>query len=251
MKIWRVNHHSNSDGNNKNTNSSKNTDVVVLGGTTSYSKAATKHQQQQQSTKTAFEMKDATANLKNSSHRMPSLLFLSTPEPNPLTVPLDDTRNDMFTNSAMDSSPNGIEKKEVRKQNMMKNTGIGRSNNNNDKKKNNHPTTRETTPARRSSSRRDLPEGEVMTMNHNNKNNNTLIAATYKSSTPRAASPSSALSRLLFTKQHMEQLEQMKVVYTQFGSSAMDLLTIEPDDCCGMPSPEQADHVVVKVQVRK
>jgi hypothetical protein len=246
MKIWRVNnHHSSSNvGGNNNTNSSNSNDVVILGGTSTTGKTATKQQkqQQQQSTKAAFEMKDSKVNLKNSNHRMPSLLFLSS-EPNPspaVAVPVgDDARNDTTTTNALESSPNvTVDKKEMRKQNMMM-MNIGR---NNHKKNSHHPTTSETTPARKaSSSRRDLPEGEVAT---STTNTNTIMAS------PLAASmtPSSALSRLLFTKQHMEQLEQMKVVYTQFGPSAMDLLTIEPDD--GMPSPEQADHVVVKVQVR-
>lgn len=57
-----------------------------------------------------------------------------------------------------------------------------------------------------------------------------------------------SLSRLLFSKQTMEQRDQMKVVYHQFGPSATDVLTLESED--GMPSPDAPDHVVIKVQVR-
>jgi hypothetical protein len=55
------------------------------------------------------------------------------------------------------------------------------------------------------------------------------------------------LSRLLFSKTNMEQRDQVKVVYRQFGSNASDVLLVEKED--GMPSPEEPDHVVIKVQV--
>lgn len=61
--------------------------------------------------------------------------------------------------------------------------------------------------------------------------------------------PSNTLSRLLFSKQNMERRDQMKVVYRQFGPDAEDILVVESDE--GMPSPDEANHVVVKVQVRK
>jgi NADPH:quinone reductase-like Zn-dependent oxidoreductase len=57
-----------------------------------------------------------------------------------------------------------------------------------------------------------------------------------------------SLSRLLFSKQTMEQRDQLKVVYHQFGPSPTDVLIVESED--GMPSPEAPDHVVIKVQVR-
>jgi hypothetical protein len=66
-----------------------------------------------------------------------------------------------------------------------------------------------------------------------------------------AAAPIDAhntLSRLLFSKPNMEQRDQVKVVYRQFGSNASDVLLVEKED--GMPSPEESDHVVIKVQVR-
>lgn len=68
--------------------------------------------------------------------------------------------------------------------------------------------------------------------------------------TPEKIGPpmSKTLSSLLFSKQNMEQRDQMKVVYRQFGPDAEDVLVVEKDD--GMPSPEETDHVVVKVQVR-
>jgi hypothetical protein len=57
------------------------------------------------------------------------------------------------------------------------------------------------------------------------------------------------LSRLLFSKPTKEQRsDQMKVVYRQFGPDAADVLVVEHED--GMPSPEAADHVIIKVQVR-
>ena len=237
MKIWRVNNHHPS----KNTNSRSN-DVVVLGGTgpkaTTHTTIHTKpqHSQQQQPipTKSVLEMKDPKLSLKNSSNRMPSLLFLSS-EPNhppPATTTnntnehMDDARNDTTTttkNAVMESSPKVTEKKEPRKSHLKMN--MGRNNH-----KKNHPVV--STNARKSSSSRDLPEGEVGTTSP-------IVTTT---------TPSSALSRLLFTKQHLEQREQMKVEYNQFGPCAPDILTVEPDD--GMPSPEHADHVIVKVQVR-
>lgn len=57
-----------------------------------------------------------------------------------------------------------------------------------------------------------------------------------------------SLTRLLFSKQTMEQRDQLKVVYHQFGPSPIDVLIVESED--GMPSPEAPDHVVIKVQVR-
>jgi hypothetical protein len=58
---------------------------------------------------------------------------------------------------------------------------------------------------------------------------------------------STTLSRLLFSKQNMEQRQNIKVVYRQFGPDAEDVLRVEKDD--GMPSPEGPDHVIIKVQV--
>jgi hypothetical protein len=66
-----------------------------------------------------------------------------------------------------------------------------------------------------------------------------------------AAAPIDAhntLSRLLFSKPNMEHRDQVKVVYRQFGSDASDVLLVEKED--GMPSPEEPNHVVIKVQVR-
>lgn len=60
---------------------------------------------------------------------------------------------------------------------------------------------------------------------------------------------SNTLSRLLFSKQNMELRDQWKVVYRQFGPDAQAVLNVEKEDL--MPSPEKADHVIIKVQVRK
>lgn len=62
-------------------------------------------------------------------------------------------------------------------------------------------------------------------------------------------SRSKMLTRLLFSKQNMEQHDQMKVVYRHFGPYAEAVLAIVQEE--GMPSPDTAGHVVVKVQVRK
>ncbi len=222
MKIWRVNNYQSSGGNKKvssvsntNTNTSNN-NVVVLGGkTTTTTATTTMKQQQQQSTEPVSEVKDPNFNF------MPSFNLFQSPEPTQPAVVQnkneDDARNDTTTENV---SPKVIEKKELRKHNIM---NIGRSH--------------KASNARKSSSSRDLPEGEVSNTNHGN-----IIA-----SSPTTRTPSSALSQLLFSKQHMDQREQMKVEYTQFGPSAVDLLTVQADD--GMPSPEGADHVVVKVQV--
>ena len=228
MKIWRVNNYQSSGANKKvhsvisNKNTSTNTsnnDVVILGGTTATTTMKQQQQQQQQSTEPVTVVKDPKFN------RMPSFNLFLSPEPTqPELVQNknhhdddDDARNDTTTENV---SPKVIEKKEPRKHNIM---NIGRG----------HKA------ARKSSSSRDLPEGEVS----NSTNHATNIIA----SSPTARTPSSALSQLLFSKQHMDQREQMKVEYTQFGPSAGDLLTVQADD--GMPSPESADHVVVKVQV--
>jgi hypothetical protein len=206
------------------------------------------HRQQQAaaSTTPVFETKKAITSSSMANYRVPSLLFLSSETNHPpsatAVAPIDveDARNDTTTtttnnnnNNLVESSPKVMaEKKEPRKSHLMMN--IGR---NNHAKRNT-----ESAPGRKSAShKRDLPEGEMT-----GTTTTILTSPAAGGSTP---SSSNTLSRLLFTKQHMEQRDQMKVVYTQFGPSALDLLTVEPDNG-GIPSPEHADHVVVKVQVR-
>jgi hypothetical protein len=128
-------------------------------------------------------------------------------------APLVDARND--ASASPQTSPKTIEKKERKPSKVS----IGRN------------CKIQNTKQERPSSSRDLPDG---------------ILTETTEATPTS---SYALSRLLFTKQNMEQRNQMKVVYTQFGSSAIDTLSVQAED--GMPSPDQADHVVVKVQVRQ
>jgi len=64
----------------------------------------------------------------------------------------------------------------------------------------------------------------------------------------------STLSRMLFSSsskdaQQPASRDQVKVIYRQFGPEATEVLTVE-HDAGGMPSPNAADHVVVKIQVR-
>lgn len=62
------------------------------------------------------------------------------------------------------------------------------------------------------------------------------------------------LSRMLFSASSKDAQQpafrdQVKVIYRQFGPDAAQVLTVE-HDAGGMPSPNAADHVVVKIQVR-
>lgn len=63
----------------------------------------------------------------------------------------------------------------------------------------------------------------------------------------------SALSRILFHgkdgPEHSSR-DQVKVIYRQFGPNAEEVLTVE-HEAGGMPSPEEADHVVIKIQVSR
>jgi hypothetical protein len=99
--------------------------------------------------------------------------------------------------------------------------------------------------------RRHSKHHKIMVVRNSHTNNDDVTAA--RDLPEGVAEPKSnnhhslTLSRLLFTKQHMEQRDQVKVVYNQFSPNAIDVLTIQPDD--GMPSPDQPDHVVIKVQV--
>jgi hypothetical protein len=99
--------------------------------------------------------------------------------------------------------------------------------------------------------RRHSKHHKIMVVRNSHTNNDDVTAA--RDLPEGVAEPKSnnhhslTLSRLLFTKQHMEQRDQVKVVYNQFSPNAVDVLTIQPDD--GMPSPDQPDHVVIKVQV--
>jgi hypothetical protein len=186
-----------------------NNDVVILGGTKRQQQLQQQPPQQKE-TKQANVSKDEVLNSKgSSSQRVPVPSMLFLSQ----TSPLDDARNDASAD-IVPASPTPNEKKE-RKQHKI---SIGRN------------SKIQSTKHDRTSSSRDLPDGMMM------ETKETTPTSTY------------ALSRLLFTKQNMEQHDQMKVVYTQFGSSPTDTLTVQAED--GMPSPEQADHVVVKVQVR-